>query len=82
MNLHRFLENADIPRFPDGSTDLSYLSKDCFHLSQKGHATIAYALWESLLTPPKQRSRSFQVDIKEFKCPTLQKPFFTTVKNS
>lgn len=82
MNLHRFLEKPEIPQFPNGSTDLTYLSKDCFHLSQKGHATIANALWNSMLTAPSQRLRNFQVEFQEFKCPTPKKPFLATIKNS
>lgn len=82
VNMHQFLEKGDIPRFSNGDTDLSYMSKDCFHLSQKGHATIANALWNSMLTPQSQRLHYFKREFVEFKCPSVQMPYLATTKNS
>lgn len=32
------LQEAQMPRTPNGEIDLEYLAEDCFHFSQKGHA--------------------------------------------
>jgi hypothetical protein len=82
VTIHRFLDKADIPRFANGATDLSYLSKDCFHFSQKGHALAANALWNSIITEESERLRYVKREFEEFKCPTAQKPFLITSKNS
>ncbi|XP_070499489.1 phospholipase B1, membrane-associated-like [Chironomus tepperi] len=81
VNVHPFLDKGDIPRFPDGNTDLTYMSQDCFHLSQKGHATAANALWNSMLTPESKRLHFFRRELEEFKCPTSLSPYLATTKN-
>ncbi|KAG5680842.1 hypothetical protein PVAND_010323 [Polypedilum vanderplanki] len=82
VTIHPFLDKGDVPKFSNGDTDLSYMSKDCFHLSQKGHATVANALWNSMLTPERARLRYFKNEFEEFKCPTATQPFLLTSKNS
>ena len=34
----------------DGSVDLSYFSPDCFHLSERGQESAAYALWDNMVS--------------------------------
>lgn len=34
----------------DGKPDLSYFAVDCFHLSEKGHAEMAMALWNNMVS--------------------------------
>lgn len=58
------------------------MSQDCFHLSQKGHATAANALWNSMLTPENKRLNFFRKELEEFKCPTSLTPYLATTKNS
>lgn len=82
VTIHPFLDRGDIPRLPNGNTDLTYLSNDCFHLSQKGHAVTANALWNSMLTPEKKRLRFFRKEFEEFKCPNPLAPYLATTKNS
>lgn len=82
VNLHPFLEKTDIPRDSQGRTDYTYMSTDCFHLSQKGHARSANAYYNSMLTPEKQRARSWSNEFESFRCPTPQRPFLLTTKNS
>lgn len=38
VNLQPFVKNLEFPLKSDGNTDFSYMSTDCFHLSQKGYA--------------------------------------------
>lgn len=38
VNLQPFIDKFDFPVTNDGSTDFTFMSEDCFHLSQKGYA--------------------------------------------
>lgn len=82
MNIHRIFDKGSTPKLSDESTDMTYLSKDCFHFSQKGHALAANALWNSMLTPENERLQYVKHEFEEFKCPSTQKPFLATTKNS
>lgn len=56
--------------------NVSYLSKvDCFHPGYKGHAEMAVALWNSLLTPRRQKKTSFSVGAATI-CPNKDSIFF------
>ncbi|CRK94860.1 CLUMA_CG008352, isoform A [Clunio marinus] len=66
----------------DGKRDLTLLSIDCFHLSQKGNAWAATALWNNLLEPPNQKSFNWVNPLRKFNCPTRQHPFIMTYDNS
>jgi hypothetical protein len=82
VNLHPFLEYTDIPKDANGVTEYKYMSKDCFHLSQLGHARTANSYWNSMLTPERQRLRYSKKEFEEFRCPTQQSPFLMTTRNS
>lgn len=82
MNLHWFTTKSDVPKTADGNTDYSYISKDCFHFSQKGHALAATALWKSMLTPEASRATKWTKEFHELKCPTSEHPFLSTRQNS
>ncbi|CAH2071925.1 unnamed protein product, partial [Iphiclides podalirius] len=61
----------------------SYITHDCFHFSQKGHALAANLLWNNLLEPVYNKSDNVPpVLLKSFRCPTKEAPFFFTAKNS
>jgi hypothetical protein len=60
VNLVKFTENIDVSR-SDGSTDYTNLSKDCFHLSQKGHSKKKTCLHEQAL---KRLNLIFQRDLQ------------------
>ncbi|KAF4526900.1 hypothetical protein B566_EDAN014522 [Ephemera danica] len=105
-----FSSNVSFPIRPeDGSTDLSYLSTDCFHFSQKGYAwasmlhakwlrevfswyanddikmnvTAANALWNNMLEPVGNKTeRVFQDAFTRFLCPSPERPFIFTSRNS
>lgn len=51
MNLIKFTDDASLMK-PDGSTDFTFLSKDCFHFSQKGHSEWFHVRL-NVLSPPK-----------------------------
>lgn len=65
------------------SSDYSYLSFDCFHLSQKGYALATSALWNNML-----QKEGHKTDTWDFKnpysllCPTEDFPYLTTRVNS
>lgn len=66
----------------NGKRDLTLLSVDCFHLSQKGNAWAGTALWNNLLEPPAQKSLNWMNPLKKFNCPSKQHPFILTYDNS
>ncbi|KFV08609.1 Phospholipase B1, membrane-associated, partial [Pterocles gutturalis] len=78
-----FLQNPKIPLGQDGHPDVSYFAPDCFHPSQKGHSQLARALWNTVLQPVGEKADSFDfmADIV-LDCPTQNKPFLATYKNS
>lgn len=77
-----FLENVQFPRLPNGNHDFTYMSVDCFHLSQKGYAIASNALWNNMLQPYGNKSTSWQREFREFKCPTAEHPYIFTKQNS
>ncbi|XP_043603668.1 phospholipase B1, membrane-associated-like isoform X1 [Bombus pyrosoma] len=76
------LENAKVPLAEDGLADFSYLNADCFHWSQKLHAIYANNLWNNLLEPVGNKSGALTSLFKKFLCPTSERPFLMTYKNS
>ncbi|KAI4460272.1 phospholipase b plb1 [Holotrichia oblita] len=75
------LQNSTaIPLKSNGDIDLAYFAADCFHFSQKGHALVAEALWNSILQPVGEKQRTIFSD--GFKCPTKEFPYLYTNQNS
>jgi phospholipase B1 len=66
----------------DSSSDLSYMAPDCFHLSQKGHASAARSLWNNMLQNEANKSDEWRFDDSELNCPDLNCPFLRTRRNS
>lgn len=62
--------------------DLSVMSIDCIHLSQKGHAVSANGLWNNMMEPTGQKSLGIAPLFKNFKCPTKARPYISTYFNS
>lgn len=61
----------------------SYITHDCFHFSQKGHALAANLLWNNLLEPVGAKSEKIPpVLLKNFLCPTPEAPYIFTANNS
>lgn len=99
--------NLTFPVTRSGKSDLSYLSTDCFHISQKGNARgnfinyknvlkyivtkieikmyvfqVANALWNNLMQPVGAKTRTWKEVFEEFICPTEERPFIATLRNS
>ncbi|RZC36471.1 phospholipase B1, membrane-associated [Asbolus verrucosus] len=67
----------------DEVIDISYITYDCFHFSQKGHALGANMLWNNLLEPVGRKNKKRLNYILEiFECPTVRSPYLFTNKNS
>ncbi|XP_037296711.1 phospholipase B1, membrane-associated [Manduca sexta] len=61
----------------------SYITHDCFHFSQKGHALAANLLWNNLLEPVGNKSDNVPpVLMRSFRCPSPEAPFIFTHNNS
>ncbi|XP_046590027.1 phospholipase B1, membrane-associated isoform X9 [Neodiprion lecontei] len=80
--LQPFTTNISFPVTTSGLTDFTYSSADCFHLSQKGYARAANALWNNLMEPVGRKSRNWQNIFERFLCPTSKRPYISTMKNS
>ncbi|XP_021707467.1 phospholipase B1, membrane-associated [Aedes aegypti] len=66
----------------DKGVDFTLLSYDCFHMSQKGHARAAAALWNNMLEPPGKKRLNWDPPYVNFRCPSQQNPYFYTYDNS
>ncbi|XP_071455676.1 phospholipase B1, membrane-associated-like [Hetaerina americana] len=64
------------------SMDLGLFSVDCFHLSQRGNAYAANALWNNMLEPVGSKSKHWTPEFKTVRCPAKDAPYFFTNKNS
>ncbi|XP_044259082.1 phospholipase B1, membrane-associated-like [Tribolium madens] len=71
-----------LPNSTEGVTDYSYLAEDCFHMSQKGNARIANALWNNIMEPVGQKSTRPVEILEKFNCPSEEHPYIFTRKNS
>lgn len=76
-----FFNATYLPRTSDGQPDLTYFSPDCFHLSRKGQAAAAGALWNNMIQPVRGKSTQWTPG-ETIQCPTEAQPFFYTNQNS
>ncbi|XP_078619810.1 phospholipase B1, membrane-associated-like [Branchiostoma floridae x Branchiostoma japonicum] len=76
-----FLQETKLPRTESGDYDRSYFAPDCFHFSLKAHAAAAKALWNNMLEPVGSKRTDWHVG-EPFECPTEERPYFGTAKNS
>lgn len=77
-----FLKDVEFPRKANGNHDYTYMSLDCFHLSQKGYALATNALWNNMMEPHGQKTSNWKKEFSVFKCPTNERPFIYTKQNS
>lgn len=77
-----FLKSVQFPRKSNGMHDFTYLSADCFHLSQKGYALASNALWNNMLEPIGNKSTNWKREFDYFRCPTETQPYIFTRMNS
>ncbi|KAL8576168.1 hypothetical protein ACOMHN_027823 [Nucella lapillus] len=76
-----FLNGTYLPRTGNGEPDMSYFAPDCFHLSRRGQAAAASALWNNMVEPVGQK-RTAWTPAEAIECPTEAQPYFFTNKNS
>lgn len=81
VNVQPFLTEVVFPTTQYNITDYRYLSSDCFHISQIGHARISNGLWNNMLEPVGQKAVNWKKEFQEFKCPTQQRPYLATKFN-
>ncbi|XP_050420252.1 phospholipase B1, membrane-associated-like [Adelges cooleyi] len=82
VTLQTFTEKSVVPLNRFNKSDLTYLSADCFHLSQKGYALAANALWNNMMEPVENKSSNWIKEFDRFNCPTAESPYISTWKNS
>eukprot|EP00128_Syssomonas_multiformis_P011193 Colp12_sorted_trinity150504_noHs@6018 len=76
-----FFIETDVPNRADGTPDRSYFAPDCFHFTDKAHEAAAIALWNNMIEPVGQK-RLFWSPGEPIECPTSERPFLMTNKNS
>lgn len=79
-----FFKNTIVPLNADGRPDATYFSEDCFHFNERGHSSMATALWNNMLEPvgKKQTYNNFTNSRNDLKCPTKEQPYIFTKVNS
>ncbi|NWV35914.1 PLB1 Phospholipase, partial [Grantiella picta] len=79
-----FFRNTLLPLDSTGKPDMSFFAADCVHFSVRGYAEMAMALWNNMLEPvgEKQTYNNFTHDKSKLKCPSPEKPFLFTQRNS
>eukprot|EP00070_Physeter_catodon_P045498 XP_028352392.1 phospholipase B1, membrane-associated-like [Physeter catodon] len=79
-----FFQNTLVPLNDRGGADLTFFSEDCFHFSERGHAEMAIALWNNMLEPVGQKTTSinFTYSRNKLKCPSPERPYICTLRNS
>jgi hypothetical protein len=81
VTFHPFFEILEFAEVTKTELDFAYSAADCLHPSQKGHASLANAYWNSLLTTPSKRLNTVDNEFELFLCPTESSPFIRTSKN-
>lgn len=76
-----FFNQTYVPYSGNGEPDLSYFAPDCFHLSEKGQEAAASALWNNMVEPVHFK-RTEWTPGELIECPTEEKPYIYTNKNS
>ncbi|XP_068728494.1 phospholipase B1, membrane-associated-like [Montipora capricornis] len=69
------------PRTQDGNLVKSFIGLDCLHFSAHGHAAAALALWRNMLEPVGSKTKAWG-DQETLKCPSEDKPYLFTRRNS
>lgn len=77
-----FFKDASVFLDNDKMPDMTIMSVDCIHLSQKGHAIAANGLWNNMLQPRLHKTTGLKRLFQEFKCPNQKEPYLYTYFNS
>lgn len=76
------LVNKALGTLKNGNTDLRFFAIDCFHFSQYGSAAFANMLWNSMLQVKTKEFKSVLKPFQVFSCPSEERPYLSTLKNS
>lgn len=82
INIQPFTNFGELPKRSNGDTDFRNLSADCFHLSQRGQASCANALWNNMLESNGNKTQKWKEAYEKIACPTFEKPYLATRINS
>lgn len=77
-----FFKDASVFYDSSDKADMSIMSIDCVHLSQKGHAVSANSLWNNMMEPVGKKSQGLSKLFSKFQCPTKAAPYIATYFNS
>lgn len=77
-----FFKDASVFLGNDKKPDMTIMSVDCIHLSQKGHAIAANGLWNNMLQSQLHKTTGLKHLFQEFKCPSPNEPYLYTYFNS
>lgn len=77
-----FFKDASVYLDHDKKPDMTIMSVDCIHLSQKGHATAANGLWNNMMQPHLHKTLGLKHLFQEFKCPSEHEPYLYTYFNT
>ena len=72
-----FMKNLELPKKANGQIDFTYFAPDCYHLSLKGHALAAIALWNNMFQPTASKAMSWTLNSKPI-CPSESQPYLLT----
>lgn len=65
----------------NGAPDISIMAYDCVHLSQRGHAIVANALWRNMMEEETEKTMGF-TKMFHLDCPNEKNPYLRTYLNS
>lgn len=77
-----FFKDASVFLDNDKKPDMTIMSIDCIHLSQKGHAVAANGLWNNMMQRKSHKTIGLKHLFQDFKCPTQHEPYLYTYFNS
>ncbi|XP_044743272.1 phospholipase B1, membrane-associated-like [Chrysoperla carnea] len=81
--LQPYTQNVTFPVTTNNLTDSTYLSSDCYHMSQKMHALNANGLWNNMIEPTNRKSLKWPKNFMgRFLCPNDSSPYLRTKRNS
>jgi len=76
-----FLRNSSYPLKADGTPDFAFFAPDCFHFSERGHATAGTSLWNNMMQPFGKKQTSWSLG-QPPECMDPNNPFIKTKVNS
>lgn len=77
-----FFKDASVFLDHSKKPDMTIMSVDCIHLSQKGHAVAGNGLWNNMLQSTGSKTLGLKPLFREFLCPTEENPYLRTYFNS